>query len=432
MTHDPIFMHSKNRAPRTADVLIVGGGPAGLSAAFSAAGTGARTVVLERQKEIGYPIHTSGGSWVADMKALDIPKHLYHTIRHATFLSPGNTARFKYDDSVLCVLDVRATYQHLAMRAIEAGATILPANPVEMPIIEHDRVVGVRSKNPTGEEEEWRAAVTIDCSGFSSNLASRSGLHTGYRRYGYGAEWDLFAPHYPEDELYLIMGSQVAPAGYAWIFPRGKGRVRLGVGVIRPDVDVDARQYLGTFIERLPDLAPVFADASPIEYHTGLFPSEGMMQHFTSDGLITAGDSAGHGSTLVGEGIRFAIYAGRMAGTIAGKAALSGNTSAQSLREFDKAWRAKFGRNLDIALLINKHIAAYTDEKWDEKLDMLQRLTPSQAAQALRGDFSARLLIDIVRQNPGLLRAGSRSFVRNIYHYFKNTKGEAVTGSISG
>ena len=48
----------------TAEVLIVGGGPAGLAAAEAAAQGGAKTVVLERQKEIGYPIHTSGGSWI--------------------------------------------------------------------------------------------------------------------------------------------------------------------------------------------------------------------------------------------------------------------------------------------------------------------------------------------------------------------------------
>src|SRR6266568_3459994 len=78
-----------NTATQTVDVLIVGGGPAGLAAAEAAARTGARTVLLERQKEIGYPIHTSGGSWIADMVALNIPSTLYHPIRHVTFLSPN-------------------------------------------------------------------------------------------------------------------------------------------------------------------------------------------------------------------------------------------------------------------------------------------------------------------------------------------------------
>ena len=56
------------------DVLIVGGGPAGLAAAEAASKLNVRTIVLERQNEIGYPVHTSGGSWIRDMKALAIPE----------------------------------------------------------------------------------------------------------------------------------------------------------------------------------------------------------------------------------------------------------------------------------------------------------------------------------------------------------------------
>ena len=404
--------------PQTADVLIVGGGPAGLAAAEAAARIGVKTVVLERQKEIGYPIHTSGGSWIADMVALNIPPMLYHPIRKVTFLSPNKAVTFNYPVPLCCVIDVRGVYQHLAGRAVQAGAIIRPASPVEGPILDGTRVVGVRSKNASNEAEEWRAPVTLDCSGFSSTLATRVGLHGGYKRYGYGAEWDLYAPNYPDDELYLIMGSQVAPTGYAWAFPRGNGRVRLGVGVIRPDVDEDARAYLQSFTQRLPQLAPVFAGASPLEYHTGLFPSEGVMAHFVSDGLMTAGDSASQGSALVGEGIRFAIYAGQMAGTTAANAVKRGDTSAAVLSEFERTWRARFGRNLDISYLINKRIASYSDAKWDDSLELLERLTPAQAADALRGDFSLKLMMSIIRRNPSLLSKGTRAFVNTLTSQF--------------
>lgn len=395
---------------RMCDVLVVGGGPAGLSAAEAAAKGGARVVVLERQKEIGYPVHTSGGSWVSDMRALGIPSDLYYPIRRVTFLSPHREARFEYTEPVCCVMDVRGVYQHVAARAVAAGAEIHPNSPVERPIVEGGRVVGVVAKDHRNRLGEWRAPVVIDASGFSCTLSTRSGLHEGYKRYGYGAEYDLYAPHYDPDSLYLIMGSQVAPSGYAWAFPRGKGRVRLGVGVIRPDVDADARAYLDSFTQRLPSLAPAFQGASPIEYHTGLFPSEGVVKRFVADGLLATGDAAGHGSTLVGEGIRFAMYSGQMAGAVAAEAVRASDSSAGFLERYDRQWRARFGREMEISYIVNQRIAAWSDERWDESMGWLQRLTPTHAAELLRGDYSIGLFLGVLRRNPVLLRTGARKF----------------------
>jgi len=414
---------NRHRMQNAFDIVIVGGGPAGLAAAEVAAQGGARVAVLERQSEIGYPIHTSGGSWIADMRAIGIPAHLYHPIRHVTWLSPNRQLQLTYEDPVACVLDVRGVYQFLAARAVRAGAVIHLRSPVEGPIIEDGRVVGVVARDHTGKTRRWPAHVVIDASGFSSTIATKAGLRTGYRRYGYGAEYDYEAPNYNQDELYLIIGSQFAPNGYAWIFPHGNGRVRLGVGVLRPDTEADARVYLDTFTSRLPQLASALAGASPIEYHTGLFPSEGVIDSFVGDGFLTTGDAAGQGSTLVGEGIRFAIYSGRMAGKAAAAAVRAGDSSARFLARYEREWRGQFGRDMRIAYLINRRIAAYTDEQWDHGLDLLARMTPDQVAQALRGDFTPRLILGIARRNPTLLRTASRQFLKIILSQFRHSSG---------
>lgn len=390
------------------DVLIVGGGPAGLAAAEASAKQGARTLVLERQNEIGYPIHTSGGSWVSDMKALNIPEHLYHPVTKVVFVSPRREVTLNYHPAVACVMDVRGVYQHLAGRAIAAGAVLRVRHTVEQTLMDGDAVTGVTAKTHASERVSFRAPVTIDASGFSRHIGVRTDMGKAFHRYGYGAEYDMYAPNYPQDELYLIMGGAYAPHGYAWVFPRGNGRVRLGVGVLHPDCDVDARPYLDSIIRDLPQLMEKFRGASPVEYHTGLFPSEGPVERFSRDGLLLAGDSGGHGSTLVGEGIRFAIYSGQMAGRVAAEAVQVGDTSAAFLSRFDKQWRARFGRDMDISYMINKHIANYSDEQWDSALDLMKRMIPAQMAQALRGDFSAALVMGILARNPSLIATGGR------------------------
>ncbi len=397
--------------PDDYNVLIVGGGPAGLAAAESAAKQGVHVLVLERQNEIGYPIHTSGGSWISDMKALSVPEQLYHPITNVVFLSPQREVSLHYNPAVACVVDVRGLYQHLAQRAITAGATLRMRHTVEQTLMEGDRIVGVTAKNHVGERVKLRSAVTIDASGFSRHVGVRAGMGAAFHRYGYGAEYDLYAHNYPQDELYLIMGSSFAPRGYAWVFPRGKGRVRLGVGVIHPDCDEDARTYLERIMHDIPQLSEKFKGASPIEYHTGLFPSEAPLERFSRDGLLLVGDAGGQGSTLVGEGIRFAIYSGQMGGQVAAEAVKAGDTSATFLARFDKQWRARFGRDMDIAYMINRRISTYNDLQWDSSLDLMQRLTPDQMAQALRGDFSAGLVMGILARNPSLIVSGGKRFL---------------------
>ncbi|WP_052889181.1 NAD(P)/FAD-dependent oxidoreductase [Thermogemmatispora carboxidivorans] len=396
------------------DVLVVGGGPAGLAAAEAVARQGVDVLVLERQSEIGYPVHTSGGSWIKDMRELGIPAQLYHPIPQVFFLSPRQQVALRYDPPVACVLDVRGLYQYLAARAISAGAELRLRHAVDQVLLEEGEVRGVTVRDERGRRLMVRAKVTIDASGMARHIAVRAGLGGAFRRYGYGAEYDLYAPHYPQEELYLLMGSEVAPSGYAWIFPRGQGRVRVGVGVIHPDSEDDARLYLEYLLREEPRLREKLRGASPVEYHTGLFPAEGPAERFSTAGLLLAGDAGGQGSTLVGEGIRFAIYAGRLAGEVAAEAIAEGNTSAAFLERFDRRWRARFGREMELAYLINRHIAAYRDEQWDDALVLLRRLTPAQWAQAMRGEFTAGLLMGIMARSPRLVASGGRRLLERL------------------
>lgn len=398
------------------DILVVGAGPAGLSSAFSAAKAGARVAVFEKSKEIGYPIHTSGGSWIDELKKLDIPKRFMHPIKEGYFLSPNEQAVFKYEKPVSCILDIRGLYQYLAEIASAKGAEIFVNSSVFRPYFQDDRLAGLWVRR-IGRKELFKAPLIIDASGTASFLPRKLGLAEGFKRVGLGAEYDLFAPKWPQERVALLFGNQVAPSGYGWVFPHRNNRIRLGVGIISPDSKEDPKKYLENLLTNPQIFADEFDQVSRLEYHSGVIPSEIYFPETVFDNLLIVGDAGGLISTLLGEGIRFAIDIGRLAGEVAGEAALKQRHDARFLKKYEKRWKKKYKRIFQIGSFINNRLAKYTDEMWDNKIRALASVNASLVPSLLKADFSFKLLIQMARGNPRLL---SKSLYFSLQSILKN------------
>src|SRR3712207_557296 len=107
------------------DIAVVGGGPAGLSAAYTAAKDGAKVVLFEKDQSIAHSIRTSGVTWISEMERLGIPGKYYNPIQNYRFVSPSNDVIIKGRAAKSCVLDVRSAYQHLAFLAAREGAQLM-------------------------------------------------------------------------------------------------------------------------------------------------------------------------------------------------------------------------------------------------------------------------------------------------------------------
>jgi digeranylgeranylglycerophospholipid reductase len=371
----------------TPDVVVAGGGPAGLSAAREAAAAGCATVVLEKGAAIGIPLRTSGASWIDELDALGVPSRFHLPIRRIRVIGPHTEAAFDYREPRMCILDVRTFYQWLAQRALEAGAELRLDTRVVDVLLADGRAAGVRMRARSGRVDALSARVVVDATGYPSALARRMGLHEGFAAFGVGAELDLYAPRFDANEAWLLVGSRAAPCGYAWAFPYGDGRVRLGVGVGRPHADADPHAYLAAIRARVPALA-VLDGASAIEAHVGLIPLAAPRSvPLVRDGLVVAGDAAGQASSLVGEGIRYAMHAGRLAGRAVAEALRGGGVDAATLDAYPREW-ARRERNLRFAHEIYRRIVRYDDGDWDREIEHLTRLTADQFAQGLKGDFT--------------------------------------------
>jgi digeranylgeranylglycerophospholipid reductase len=393
------------------DVVVVGGGPAGLATAAEAARGGLRTVVFERGHALGEPVRTSGGSFVKPLRALGVPARCWHPVHRIRVIGPTTDVTKRYRRALGCVLDVRATYQWLGERAVEAGAEIRLKAHVESALTDGRRTTGVRARDPFRGAYEQPARVVVDASGHTGFLSRAAGLRPGNERSAVGLELELYAPGYDQDEAVFWLGDAVAPGGYGWAFPVGGGRVRLGVGVVRPDSDAEPRVLLDRLTNAFRELTSTGSPVGPIESHSGLMPVlPPSATQLVGDGLVVVGDAAGQGSTLLGEGIRYAIAAGRLAGrTIAGA---RGDYSATTLSAYPREWRRENGRDLAIAYAVNTRICSYGDAEWDRVIRRLDRLTPRQAAWVFATDFRPRHAIGALITDPSLVRSLLRAAVR--------------------
>lgn len=385
------------------DVVIAGGGPGGLCAARILAERGARVMVLEANAEIGSPTRTTGGTFIRDAVELGIPPHLYHPLKRGRMHSAHRMVAREYDPPFACVLNVRGVFQFLAERAIDAGAVIRTNTNVTDTLMENGKVGGVRANDGRGNQIEIRARLTIDGTGYRATVSKRAGLHAGFDRFGVGAEYDMYAPNYDEDETVGIVGSAFAPAGYAWTAPYGNHRVRVGVGIIHGDSKENPRDYLDLFVERASEFNINLKGAQPLEYHHGLIPSDGMAKKFVANGIIAVGDAAGQPSALLGEGIRWAMRGGIAAGQVAADALAANDVSEQFLRRYEQAWRKQYGRNLRIAAVINRRIAQWNDEQWDEGIELLNHLNAKQFGEAMASNFVSSWTLFALAGNPKLL-----------------------------
>ncbi|MDP8902826.1 MAG: NAD(P)/FAD-dependent oxidoreductase, partial [Thermoproteota archaeon] len=216
------------------DIAVVGGGPAGLSAAYSAAKEGAKVVLFEKDQSIAHCIRTSGVTWISEMERLGIPSKFYNPIQNYRFVSSSNDVLITGDVSKSCVLDIRAMYQHLSVLAAKEGVQLKVKSNVIDVIKDGHRVDGVRASTPEGMLTV-RSTLVIDASGFSTSVGRKAGMASNWKRYGVGAEYECYCDDIDSTTWVLMVGQKYSDAGYAWVFPLSPNRVRIGVGIGRPE-----------------------------------------------------------------------------------------------------------------------------------------------------------------------------------------------------
>jgi digeranylgeranylglycerophospholipid reductase len=382
------------------DIVVVGGGPAGLSAAYAAAKSGAKVVLFEKDEAIAHSVRTSGVTWISEMERLGISGQYYNPIQNYRFVSPSNDVLIRGSASKSCVLEVRATYQYLAFLAAKAGAQIRLKSNIINVIKEGNKVTGVKASTPKGDLTV-RSTLVIDASGFNATVGRKAGVAGEWKRYGVGAEYECYCDDIDSATWVLMVGKKYSDAGYAWVFPLSRNRVRIGVGIGRPESSAEPLEKLHRIIEKRFKPLDALGDGriQPIELHYGFIPNEGVRQSSIADGLILVGDSAGQSNPLVLEGIRYAIEFGRLAGKV-GVKSLSYNAYRESLLEYESSWKARVESKIQSALKVQMRWLGLTDEEWDKEIEILRDMTVDEFLDFIKADFTAGKIMKLALHHP--------------------------------
>ena len=384
------------------DIVVVGAGPAGSSAAYQAATNGAKVALIEKEQTVAETVRTSGVTWINNIKEFGIPDDCFNPIKNYSFCSPNNEVTISDSVAQAAVLDVRKTYRWLAKEAEEKGADIFVKTNVKDVIKNKDGdIVGVIASTEQGEATFF-GKIIIDASGFGSVVSKSMGFVTQWERFGAGAEYEVKAENVDPETWWLMVGQKYSPAGYAWIFPISKDIVRIGVGVGKPDSSVDPTERLKKLIEDREGPIAKLGEISQIEFHYGLIPNDGLTRKTVYNNLILVGDTAGQANPLVLEGIRYAIKFGRVAGKVASEATKSGKTDEASLMPYEEYWRKEIESKIKSAAKVQDRWIGLSDEQWDKELDIIKELKAEEFLDFIKADFGLSNMLKLATHHPKL------------------------------
>jgi digeranylgeranylglycerophospholipid reductase len=199
-----------------------------------------------------------------------------------------------------------------------------------------------------------------------------------------------------------MVGSMYSEAGYAWVFPLSENRVRIGVGIGKPNSPEDPiRKLNGLIADKVNPLGNL-GKIQPLEFHIGLIPNQGLRAKSIYDGLILVGDSVGQANPLVLEGIRYAIEFGRLAGKV-GVESLSYGSNLDSLKPYEVANKKTLEKKINSALKVQARWLGLSDTEWDKEIEIIKGLNIDEFLDFIKSDFTPSKMLRVALNHPKLL-----------------------------
>ncbi len=353
------------------DVLVIGGGPAGASAAYWLARYGHNVTIVERksfprEKTCGDGLTPRAVHQLNEMGLADqlTQFHRYNGLRatgmgrqlelqwpsHPVYPQYGYVVRRRELDTIV------------ARNAVAAGATLLEGHEALQPIVDRGFVRGAVVQPPSGEPIEIRARYVVVADGANSRFGRSLGTFRT-REWPYGTAirtyWESprHAEPWIESALDVKDRNGNPMPGYGWIFPVGDGTVNIGVGLLstfREFKSVNTTHLLDAYAHQVADRWEINPDQPECKATSGRIPMGGSVGPKAGPSYLVIGDAAGSVNPFNGEGIDYAYETARMAAQVLHEALDAGDPTA--LQRYPSLLDDEYGEYFKVARLFARVI----------------------------------------------------------------------------
>ncbi len=351
------------------DILVIGGGPAGLMAARKTSQKGVKTLLVEKEKQFGLKVCGEAASTATLTQAELFPSESFicsREINRVLVYPPQEEKKVEIYAGGIgysggYILNKMAFLEEMGRLALQEGTEIWMV-AVANQLVRHDGLF--RCTIGTAEGVQLvEAKLVIGCDGMNSLVARSFFNREGYRRISC-LQYEMANCHLADPtRLEIFIGNNVAPGGYVWIFPKGEGLANVGIGT----QGAPARKCLDKFIETHPQR---FQKARVLSMGAAPVPIGGQIEELVQDGLMLCGDAAGQVIPLTGAGIHSAIAAGRIAGQVAAEALIEGNISREKLSAYPEQFNETWGKRITDSLKAQQLIVKLSDQELNQLADI--------------------------------------------------------------
>jgi geranylgeranyl reductase family protein len=355
----------------TYDVIIVGAGPAGATAAKFLAEKGIHTLLIDKHT---YPREKPCGG-VLSIRTLKrfpyITDDIIDTYSYGGSISSSSLLHKVQvqKETPIAAFVLRKTFDHgLVNIAVQNGTTFKDGTAVVDIQRTKDKV-----KIWLNNKESVETQLLIGADGIWSTVAKHTGFSQHYPNIGrclfqeYPLENTQLDQYFTEKRLFQFYLRFRGINGTGWVFPK-KNSVNIGIGEIQPSTSDPTKtpplkEVYTSFLQVLREKKRIPPSIQIGTMQGGILPLQPLEKTY-ADRVVLCGDAAGLMNPLTGDGIHYAMSSGKFAAEVCTEALKKEDTSAAFLSNYQHLWNNDFGDEITLCTRVLNRLLKHGDEKY--------------------------------------------------------------------